>query len=385
MSVEKRLKVAFFLNTSVRGGVEEQMLTLANGLDRARFEVSLVCPKDLLGMLESDLAHDVTTRDVTVRHWSDVSSVRRLASHFKDLAPDIVHSHLFLASMFGSTIAKITGVPLTVETCHVAEVWRTSWLKKSCLVDRYFSRYVDHFIAVSHAMQRYLVRAKKIQGGKITVVWNGRDLRAFSVTRRGDFELDNPDGKLVVGVVGRLEPQKGHTHLIQAIPTILQQCPNAIFAFLGDGQLRSSLEEQCRRVGVTGAVRFLGYRRDVVGFLGSIDLFVLPSLFEGLPLAVIEASAAGLPIVATAVDGTPEVVIDGETGYLVPPAESEALGKSIVELLQNPARRKLLGSAAAKRAREHFDLAAQISATEKVYVHLSRHDVTSGTKQIHAN
>lgn len=379
------MRVMYFLNTLVRGGVEEHVLTLANGLDRSRFKVSLACPGALLELLRPDLAPDVKVFEVEARSWSDLASLRKLRSVIRREAPDVVHSHLFFASMFGSTVGKLAGAPATIETCHLAEVWRTGWLKKSCLIDRFFARFVDHFIAVSHATRAHLERKKKITAGKITVVWNGRDLGAYQAGARGSFPIPGRDSRLVVGVVGRLEPQKGLSFLIKAIPAVLRERPDVLFAFLGDGVLRQALEEECREAGVEGAVHFLGYGRDVAGFLGSIDLFVLPSLYEGLPLAVIEASAAGLPIVATAVDGTPEVVVDGETGVLVPPSDPQALARAIVGLLGDPARRELLGAAAAVRARKHFGLASQIAATEAVYEQLcGRQSVTETARRPNA-
>lgn len=369
------MRILYFLNTLVRGGVEEHVLTLANGLDRRRFEVSLACPGCLLELLKPDLAADVAVHDIDIQRWSDLRSIRHLASIVRKSAPDVLHSHLFYASMFGSTIGKLAGVPTTIETYHVPEVWRTGWLKKSGLIDRGFAGFVDHFIAVSHAVGAHLERVKKVPAQKITVIWNGRDLSAYTGVGRGGFSIPDAGSKAVVGVVGRLEPQKGHAHLIRAMPAIVRQFPDVLFAFLGDGRLRAALEEQCRSAGIADAVRFLGYDKDVAGFLNSIDIFVLPSLYEGLPLAVIEASAAGLPIVATAVDGTPEVVVDGETGLLVPAGDPDALVGPILSLLKDPARGERLGRAAARRARENFGLSSQIRATEEIYARLGRKGV----------
>jgi glycosyltransferase involved in cell wall biosynthesis len=137
----------------------------------------------------------------------------------------------------------------------------------------------------------------------------------------------------VLGVLARLSPQKGITFLLAAMPAILAQHPDTFALVVGEGYLRPELEAQAQALGVAERVLLVGYRQNVVEYLRAFDLFVLPSLFEGMPLSILEAMGAGLPVIATAVDGTPEVVLDGETGLLVPPADPPALAEAVNRLL----------------------------------------------------
>jgi glycosyltransferase involved in cell wall biosynthesis len=171
----------------------------------------------------------------------------------------------------------------------------------------------------------------------------------------------------VVGVVGRLEAQKGHTYLLDAWPDVRRDFPGARLLVVGDGALRAELEARALGPGLHGSVTFTGFRADVPRVLAALDVLVLPSLYEGMPLTVIEASAMGLPVVATAVDGTPEVVRDGETGRLVPPARPAALADALRALLADPARARAMGRAGRAHVLARFDLDTQVEATARVY------------------
>jgi glycosyltransferase involved in cell wall biosynthesis len=176
----------------------------------------------------------------------------------------------------------------------------------------------------------------------------------------------------LVGVVGRLEPQKGHVHLLDAWPAVTREFPDARLLLVGDGALRGALGDQARARGIAGSVIFAGFRADVPRMLDAIDVFCLPSLYEGMPLTAIEASAMTRPVVATAVDGTPEVVLDGHTGRLVPPADPLALARALLDLLRDPDGARRLGQAGRAWALARFDLDRQVEATARVYRSLAR-------------
>jgi glycosyltransferase involved in cell wall biosynthesis len=182
--------------------------------------------------------------------------------------------------------------------------------------------------------------------------------------------LDVPPDAFRIGFVGRLHPQKGLDFLLQAMQMIRDRLHNAMLFIIGDGELRRSLENQTREYGLQHIVSFLGTSQDIPSLLYSLNLFVLPSLWEGMPVALLEAMAAGLPVVATSVGGVPEVVLDGETGFLVPPGNPEALGQAILALYEQPELRIHMGLAGKQRVQNCFSSETVTRNLELIYQEL---------------
>jgi glycosyltransferase involved in cell wall biosynthesis len=280
-----------------------------------------------------------------------------------------VNPHLFRSTAVAAPLARWHGARV-VETYHGREGWRRGFLP-----DRLTSRLVDRVIAVSEAARQFLVRGKGYPAAKVTVVPNGRDLSVFrpGQTReaaRKELGLDR--AMPVVGVVGRLEPQKGHAYLLDAWPAVVREFPDARLLLVGDGALREALGAQARAGGAGDSVLFTGFRADVPRLLDAMDVVCLPSLYEGMPLTAIEAAAMARPLVATAVDGTPEVVRDGVTGRLVPPADAPALADALLQMLRDPERARGLGQTGRDWALLHFDLDRHVKATAHVYRSVAR-------------
>ncbi len=363
--------VLYFSNAVTRGGAEEHIVTLLRGLDRRQFHPLLVCTPEVAGQLRSDLPCDVEIIPLSLRKPSHLAAALRLARILRERRVDILHSHLFYASLFASPIGWLCRVPLIIETPHVREQWRTGWLKYRYVVDRLVGRCVDRYIAVSEANARYLVRDKGLPPEKVIVIRNGSDLGRFDPSARppaglrSGLGLDEHDPVLLA--LARLEPQKGHGVLLDAMPAILREFPRARLICVGEGVLRPALEGQTARLGLTESVRFVGYRANVGDWLALADLTVLPSFYEGLPLVAIESLAAGKPVVATAVDGTPEVIVDGETGLTVPPGDAMALARAVCHLLGNADERRRQGRAGRRWVEQEFSARAQITSTENLY------------------
>ena len=261
-------------------------------------------------------------------------------------------------------------MPLIVETPHVREHWRQG-LKSRFVVDRFAGRFVDRYIAVSEANRRYLIEEKGLPVQKIVVIHNGCDLGRFDPSHpaplglRESLGFDPADPVLLV--IGRLEPQKGHRVLLEALPVIRREFPAVRLVCVGEGALRAELERQAAEAGLAGSVRFVGQQPNVPDWLALADVPVLPSFYEGLPLAAIESLAAGKPMVATVVDGTPEVVVDGATGLTVPPGEPVLLARAICRLLGDPLLREKLGRAGREWVVERFSQERQVARTETLY------------------
>lgn len=384
---DQPISVLHFTNSLARGGAEEHILTLLRGLDRGHFRLHLVCPPELADKLRPDLPRDVELLPLCFRKPSQFAAAFRFGQILRERRVDILHSHLFYSSLFASPIGWMCRVPVILETPHLREQWRRGWLKSRFVVDRLAGRFVDYYIAVSEANARYLAEEKGLPPGKIVVIHNGCDLGRFDPSHRPPPSLKASLGfheaDPVLVVAARLEPQKGHRVLLEALRIIHREFARVRLVCLGEGRLRGELEMQARLLGLEESVRFVGYHTNVADWLALADLTVLPSFFEGLPLAAIESLAAGRPVVATAVDGTPEVVTDGRTGFTVPPHDPESLARAICRLLREPELRQRMGEAGRRWVVEHFTQERQILQTQELYFRAweqRRHGVRTATQ-----
>jgi len=368
------VSVLFFTNTRARGGAEEHMLTLLRGLDRAVFRMHLVCPSELAEKLRSDLPSDVELLPICLRKPFQIRAALRLGMILRKRRVDVLHSHLFCSSLFASPVGWLCRIPVILETPHLSERWRHGWFKSRFGVDRFVGHFVDRYIAVSDANAHYLAEEKCLPSDKIVVIRNGCDLARFDPDHRPPaglkaalgFHEEDP----VLVMSARLEPQKGHRILLQAMQSVRRAFPLVRLVCLGEGCLRNELESQVRDLGLEDSVRFLGYQSNVTDWLALACLSVLPSFWEGLPLSAIESLAAGCPMVATAVDGTPEAVVNGKTGLTVPPGDPESLASAICCMLREPELRRTMGAAGRKWVMEHFSEQKQIRQTQELYLNV---------------
>jgi glycosyltransferase involved in cell wall biosynthesis len=366
----KRVAVLFALTQPVRGGVEEVVLALARRLDPREFRLALAAPAPLLEAFAPDLAGvEIETQAVEAESWRRRDEVAKLSAFIARVRPDIVNAHLFRSTAVAAPLARWHGARV-IETYHGREGWRRGLLGGSFLADRLVSRFVDRVIAVSEAARAFLISGKGYDARKIVVVPNGRDLSVFRPGAGGQAvrkELGIDRATPLVGVIGRLEEQKGHAYLLDAWPSVLAEFPDARLLVVGEGSLRGALERRVKQLGIEASVQFAGFRSDVPRVLDALDVLALPSLYEGMPLTAIEASAMAKPVVATAVDGTPEVIRDGRTGRLVPPREPAALSRALRALLRDPSVAQQMGRAGRDLVFNRFDLARQVDATARVY------------------
>jgi glycosyltransferase involved in cell wall biosynthesis len=370
------IPLLMFSNAPVRGGCEEHILQLLRGLDRERFRLHLACTPELARLLGSDLPADVQLFQLTLDHPRDLAGAWKLAQILRRQRIQILHSHMFRAALFASPIGRLLRVPVIIQTAHIREIWRTGW-KSSFVIDRLADKCVDQVIAVSEAIARYLIEQKRLPADKIAVIRTAADLSRFRTSTPGgpspqDFELRrsqgfDPEDRIVL-LVGRLEPQKGHRVLLEALPQVLQQFPRLRVLFLGEGSLRKELELYVGEHSLGHAVRFLGFQPNPQDWLALADFCVLPSFYEGLPMTVIESLAMGRTVVATAVDGTPEIVLDGKTGLLVPSGDSAALAAAMCRLLQDPGFAQQLGQAGKAFVAANFGVEKLVRSTEALYL-----------------
>jgi glycosyltransferase involved in cell wall biosynthesis len=279
----------------------------------------------------------------------------------------ILHVHGYAAADFGRLAARRIGAALVLHE-HFADPRMPAY---QGLADRALARLTDRAIAVSASTRDFLVRERHVPAARVRLIWNGAPLDEFApvapdVARATRRALGVPDDALVVGTIGRLSEQKGHRFLIEATPALLASRPRAHVLVVGDGDRLDALRAQAAALGVAARVTFAGHRTDVPALLGAIDVFCISSVYEGTPLALFEAMAAGKAIVSTAVDGCREVLADGETGLLVPARDPAALAAALGRALDDPALRASLARHA-RAASARYDIRACVAAMEALY------------------
>lgn len=283
----------------------------------------------------------------------------------------LIHAHEFSAIVYGWIVARLAGVPF-VGTVHGKNYF---WEKlRRRLAYRLVSR-SGRLVTVSEDLKQFLISAVGLSEARIQVIYNG--IGNSSSVNDGDVdrcraELDLKPGDPVIGAVGSLYPVKGHTYLLDAMPALIRQHPNITLLLIGSGDLEVGLKEQARRQGVEGRVRFLGLRKDIPRLLAVMDVFVMPSLSEGHSLALLEAMLAGRPVVASRVGGNSELVLEGETGILVPSKDPEALTEAVHRLLDNRAMREAFGQRATRRVQQQFSARLMTDGYKRVYNDLLR-------------
>jgi glycosyltransferase involved in cell wall biosynthesis len=301
--------------------------------------------------------------------------VYKLLRYLRRTRPQLVHLQLTHIYGFEHIIPLLRAcrVPVIVTTEHNAPYGRPRLAPARRLLKRLNCRLVDGTFVVSKELQRLLTKEFEADPHKIWQFGNSVDLNRF----RGDIDGSAVRASLgvsastrVVVTIARLEAQKGIGFLLAAAEQVLHRHPEAQFWVAGDGSLRSDLRAQAERSGVAHAVRFLGFRDDLPALLAAADIFVLPSLYEGLPLSVLEAMAMEKAVVATPVGGTPDIVDDGVTGLLVPPADPQALAGAIDRLLTSPGLAAQLAAAGAQRVRSEYSVTAVVKRIAARYTAL---------------
>jgi sugar transferase (PEP-CTERM/EpsH1 system associated) len=350
-----------------RGGAANVIVNVCNRLDPSRFRASIITLTPN-GGFERLLARDrVELRRVLAGRGTDLSMVLRLARGFRELRPDVLHTHAWGTLCEGTLAARLAGVPVLVHNQHGTLEERP--LQRG--VQRWVWGWQDQVLAVSEILRKRMAERIGFPLESIRVIPNGVDASRFtpdaSVRERVRHELGAGKRDVVVGAVGRFHPVKGHRYLIQALALL----PSHVQLWLiGEGELRGELEKMTSSLCLTGRVRFLGHRDDIRELLASMDVFCQPSLGEGIPIALLEAMASRLPVVATATGGNVEVVVARETGLLVEPAKAEAIADGLRDLTARPEEAARLGLAGRRRSIERYAWPQVIKQYEDLYISL---------------
>ncbi len=354
-----------------RGGAENHLLALLTHADRTTFESEAAVLSGEGELVSVFRDAGIPVHLLKARNRFDPFAFRKLLRLLRSGNYDILHSHLFRADIYaGLAVARLgERAPLLVSTRHNDDRF---FLNPFVGIVHYLiSARQDLIIAISDHIARFTVSRGVRDPSRVRRVYHGLEPTVTEALEREGLRIRQELGlgpeDFVIGNVGRLAPQKGQRHLIAAMPLILERVPSAHAVIAGGGDLEDYLRDLSLEFGVADRVHVLGPRRDVPALMHAMDLFAMPSIWEGFGLVLLEAMAAGRPIVASRVATIPEVVADGETGVLVPAADPVALADAVASLAHDPARARALGEAGRQRLRRQFSIEKMVGDTELLY------------------
>jgi glycosyltransferase involved in cell wall biosynthesis len=367
----ERARILYLIWSLDLGGAEQVIIDLVRHIDRTQFQPAVCCLNEK-GRLASSLEKEGIPV-VALQHHArslffsfDPSIVLALCRLVRKWKIDLIHTHLFSANLWGRIAAKCTGIPV-VSSEHGVDAWRNPLHLTLDLVLTLVSKRV---IFVSQALREFHARLNPFLKRRSCVIYNGIEFKKFEIDAspaeiRKTIGLDK--SHTVLGIVGRVAREKAHVDFIHVVQRLTQEHAGVVGLIVGEGELLNELKKLVNKKGIQDHIVFLGYRNDLPRIYQAMDVFVMTSLSEGFPLAVLEAMAAGVPIVATNVGGIPECVKDGEDGRLVSPGDRSAMTQAISNILTDPVLALSLAANARKRVKEHFSLEAMVRNYESLY------------------
>ena len=371
------------VTATTTGGVGLLILFLIKHLDPRLFELSVAFGRGYLLDRDFDKAGVIvhtlsTTRGVGL--WSIFKATLEVYRILSRSHYDIVQCHTSVGGVVGRLAGWAARTPVVLWTVHgLGSHPGHPPLKRALfrVIEKVLDYFTDHYVAVSHDLRDQGVRAGIFSADKVTVIPNGLQFdhlpAAFDVAAKRRA-LGIPEGCPVIGTITRLEPQKAVDVFLRAVAQATRQLPNLVTLIAGDGPQRKELEALAARLGLTGQVRFLGWRTDAVELVGALDIFCMSSRWEGCPMVLLEAMAMRRPVVATDIGGVREIVVNEETGLLVALDDPAALAHAILRLSAAGAERELFGAAGRRRVEEHFSAESMLEAYGSLYLNLAQAD-----------
>jgi glycosyltransferase involved in cell wall biosynthesis len=386
-----KTKVLHIITRLDKGGSAEITMLTVCAMNREKYEVFLAHGLSLesnMSIMEKEaVALDMSLAEAKgVRLFALPSLVRRLSFKndllafisiyrlIKRIKPHIVHTHTSKAGVLGRLAAYLAGVPIIIHTPH-GHVFHSYYgpvmTNIFVFAEKISSFMTDKIVALTEKEKDEHLEKGIASTEKFTIIHSGVKLDYFmnvSIdTKAKKKELGIPPGYNVVGTVGRIVPIKGHKYLVSAAKKVVEEIDKTVFVLVGDGYLKLELEKHAEALGVRKNIIFTGWRSDVSEILCLFDIFVLPSLNEGMGRVIIEAMALGKPVVASSVGGIIDLVKDGENGILVPPRDSDALGKALLQLIRNKDLAEELGKNGKTMVYPGFDISVMSKKIDRLY------------------
>lgn len=377
--MDKNRPIVWMIDSLGPGGAEQLLPTILKRLKDAGFNIRICALQCRLGNpIASELERIGLPVDlVPIPNLRHPLNLFRILYYLRTHRPIIVHTQLEFANVLGTIAAKILGIP-TVATLHTLDTFAERKFSLWRLRLRWFVLriFCDQIIAVSEKTRTYHVQSGKLNSDKVITLYNGVDISRFQninesqkmkIRQTFNLPLDNP----IIITVAVLRELKGVQNMIRALPSIFEQFPNAQYLIVGDGAYGASLRDLASTLGIQDRVTFAGHRTDIPALLACSDLFVLPTLKDALPTVLIEALAAEKPVIASAVDGVPEIIENGVNGLLVPPDDPSSLAKACLQIMKNKEQTKQLILAGSEIVQQRFSIIIQIEKLSKVYEELT--------------
>jgi glycosyltransferase involved in cell wall biosynthesis len=363
---QSRTRVVFLSHAFMVGGAEEMVLNLVRHLPE-RFEPAVVCIHDA-----GPIGEEIRQTGVPFRVLGLTPGILRpfdvirLRDFLVECEPTIVHTFLLTGSLYGRFAAMMAQVPIVIGTeVNIYERKRLA----HAMAERWLMRRTDAVVASAESVREFYIKQVQADPEKVGVIYNAVDWSQLQTTMTPvEFRaaVGAPTDAPVAGIIARLTEQKAHRVLFDAMahhPGLSR----LHLLVVGDGELRDDLRRRVETLGLQARVHFLGARRDLGNVLAAIDIFVMPSFWEGLPLSMVLAMGAGLPVVATRVAGIPEVVEDGVSGLLVPPGDTAALGDALARVINDDTLSVLMGQAARAYVRPRFGVDGYVASVTALY------------------
>jgi glycosyltransferase involved in cell wall biosynthesis len=379
----RRVRIVHLVEDLKVGGLERIVELLACKLDKGKYDIQVWCAVRGGPAVDRLVGAGIEVRVLHIHCYHKMQNIFKLAKLFNEVRPDIIHSHTYYVNTLGRLAAKLVGIPILIT--HIHNVYSRHYTGRNILIERFLSRFTNKIICCSDAVRDFAVQVEKIKEDRLVTIYNGIDLA--EVDASGDIDglrrfMSIHAGTRVIITVASLTEKKGHCYLLEAINLMMKQHENVTSLIVGDGPLRAELEKRARELHIESSVNFCGIRNDIPDLLRMADVFVLPSLKEGLPLCVLEAMACALPVVATDVGGTHEALQNGINGLLVPARNPKALSEAIISLFDNPERLREMGERGYAIYCERFKADVMISLTEALYDDLIEQQLGKNRKSV---
>ena len=361
-----KIKLIHVMQNLEVGGMENGVVNLCNRINRARFVPEICCLRGF-GHMDEYLKPDVKVTNMNFPEGRNLGLLLKMIKYFKKERPGIVHTHNFYSEVYGILSAKLAGVPVIIHGTHGM---RQIDKKNKIYATKFLSLFTDEFLTVSETLKKELIRETGISQRKVKSILNGVDIDKFQkqidINKKKET-LGIKTNMKVVGTIGRLVPVKNYKFLITAFSLLKKTFSDVTLLFIGDGPLRKSLQSTVNSQNLEKNVIFAGERNDVAAMLRIMDVFVLPSLSEGMSNTILEAMASGLPVVASNIGNNSKLIKDGETGVLVSINEPNQLSNAISGILSNPIKSITMGEAGYAYAKNCFSIEQMVNNYEKVY------------------
>jgi glycosyltransferase involved in cell wall biosynthesis len=375
----QRINILYVITKLELGGAQKQLLSLIRHLDRNRFKIFLFTAQDGFLIPETQTINGLTLNKSRclarpINPLKDILALIEICRFIKNNGIEIVHTHSSKAGILGRLAAKLTGTRIILHTVHGwsfndYQPLLVRWIFE--LLERFTCGFTDKIIVVSDHDKRKGIKSGIGADRQYALIRYGIDYSEFATQQQNTREeLKIDSDKMVVGMIACFKPQKSPQDFIRLAFLVNQTLPETKFLLIGDGALRTKIEKLIRKFNLEKQVILTGWRNDIPAILSSTDVFVLTSLWEGLPISVLEAMASGRPVISTNTGGVEEVILEGKTGFLVFPGDVASMSEKLLILLKDKDSRIKMGEAAKDSLNDGFTLTRMVSQTANLYAEL---------------